>query len=470
LGSGPLRGHRESRKSFYGRKIDDFFHLTARHTSLQTECAAGLTTFLTMSYILVVNTHILASTGIPQARVYAATAVTSALACFLSGILGNHPFGFSAGMGINTYFAHGMVMSSATGLTWHTALTCVFVQGILMLLLSLKGWCSLLQQYTPEPLQAAITVGLGFFQALIALDMMGVVVRGDSTVLLQLGDLLEPSVLASIGGLLVLVVLVVCKVRSAILLSVLATSAVMWSWQLEDPPTGWISTPNFNSVFDTMALDVDAYLHQWQTTVPLTLVLLFTAVLDTAGVQLAAGRCAQLLTETHSLPGASLAFGTAGLSTAVGALLGTSTIIIHNESLAGIMEGGRTGLTALVVGVFFLCSTVFAPLMVSIPIRAVAPSLLIVGAYMMQPMQHIDWTDLTQSIPCFTCIVVMMTTYSIAAGITVLLGLYALLKLVSPLTQSRSSSELLLEDTAAAASPRSREAARHLQYRNGHSA
>ena len=393
--------------------LDRTFKLSQRGSSIATEIRAGLTTFMTMAYILVVNPTVLSSCGLPFGAVAFATAATAVVASGLVGVFGNLPFGMAPGMGLNAYFAYGACI--AKGISYQVALVVMLAMGIVFALLAVTGACSFLQKVMPDNLKHATTVAIGVFQAFIGFRMIGLVVRDEHT-LVALGDITSGPVLLSVGTTYLIGVLVVHRVPGAMLIGIGASSCASWLIGLHPLPSALIEVPSVQSFWGELAWG--EAVERWPETLPILLATLFVCVFDTAGVQFGAGMQAGLLDEvTNELPGTKSAFLAAALATALGGVLGTSPTIIHNETCAGIAEGGRTGLTALVVAGLFALSVFFVPIFAAVPLTATAPALIIVGAFMMGPAGAMDWDNFKHSLPAFLTITTMPLTYSIANGV-----------------------------------------------------
>jgi AGZA family xanthine/uracil permease-like MFS transporter len=417
--------------SYYTRWLDEFFCISARGSSIKTEIRSGFVTFFTMAYILVVNAEVLSKSGEDRYgehmnfdSIATATAISAAVGSIVVGVFGNLPFGLAPGMGLNSYFTYGICLRS--GLSWHIALTCVFMQGILFMILALTGACNLIQLYAPPCIKKSITVGLGLFQALIGFECMKLVVPG-TEVLLQLGDVSDPRISLAMGGMLLICVLLILDVKASMLIGMVGITLFAWFTDLSPWPTAIIQSPSFSNT--TFALDIPGYFSNYKSTIPITLMFLFVAIFDTAGVQFMAGQQAGLLDSRDHLPGAKAAFFGAGLSTVIGALLGTSPVIIHNETCAGIQDGARTGLHSVVVALCFLFSIPFIPILRAVPAFATAPPLVIVGMFMMMAAKYIEWERVDEAMPAFLTATILPLTYSIANGMIAGIIAFIVLKL-----------------------------------------
>jgi AGZA family xanthine/uracil permease-like MFS transporter len=405
--------------------LDRFFRIRERGSSVGTELRAGLVTFLTMAYILLVNPQILSEAGMPVADVTVATALGAAFGTLLMGVYANFPFALAPGMGLNAYFTYGVV--KGLGVDWRFALTAVFVEGLLFIVLSYGGIRTLILQTIPAPIKVATTTGIGLFLALIGLRNAGLVVDSPAT-LVQLGELHAPLPLLALAGLVLIGVLSSRKVQGALLLGIAAVAVAAWGLGLAKAPEAFVSVPSLpRETF--WAFDFSQVLTGKFLTVMLA--FLFVDVFDTAGTLLGVGRVAGFLKPNGELPGAGRGFMADAVGTVAGAAFGTSTVTCYIESAAGVEEGGRTGLTAVVVSGLFLLSLFFVPTLAAIPPVATAPVLVVVGALMMGGARELEWNRMDDALPAFLTIALMPFTYSIANGISAGIVSYAALKLLS---------------------------------------
>lgn len=359
-----------------GMWLDHKFKVSERGSTIGTEFRAGTVTFMTMAYILLVNPTILAGAGMPFRPVASATALSAIIGCSIVGFIANLPFGLGPGMGLNAYFAFGVCV--ATSMTYDVALTACLVEGALFSVLTALGASEYIQRVMPHNLKHAITVGIGLFQAFIGFRMTGLVVPNEET-LVALGNVASVYVLLGVATTLMIAVLTVHQVQGAMLIGVVISSLISWVFGLHPLPESIVEVPTLDGTL--LHLNFTEYGARWRETVPITLAFLFVALFDTAGVQFGAGLQAGLVDPiTHTLPGSTAAFLASSVSTMCGALFGTSPIIIANESCAGIADGGRTGLTAVVVAGYFALSLFFIPIFSAVPPTATAPALIIVGA------------------------------------------------------------------------------------------
>ncbi len=409
----------------YLGQLERFFQVRERGSSLATEIRAGVTTFLTMAYILFVNPQILSAAGMPATDVAVATALASAVATLAMALYANFPFALAPGMGLNAYFTFGVV--KGMGVDWPVALAAVFIEGLLFLALAFGGIRTAIINAIPLSLKAATTTGIGLFLAIIGFQNAGIVVDHPAT-LVSLGNLRDPAVLLSLAGLVLIGVLLSRKVKGAVLAGIIAVTVVAWVTGLAPAPERIFGLPSFPQE-TLLAFDFSNILSGALLTV--ILAFLFVDFFDTAGTLIGVGRLAGFVNQRGELPGADRAFAADAAGTTVGAMLGTSTVTTYIESAAGVEEGGRTGLTALTVAVLFLLSLFFTPLFIAVPAIATAPALIVVGVLMMQGARDLDWSRMDEALPAFLTIVIMPFTFSIANGIAAGIVAFVALKLLS---------------------------------------
>lgn len=417
--------------------MESFFKLKEHGTDVKTEVIAGITTFMTMAYILAVNPNMLSATGMDAGAVFTATALSSAIASFIMAFAANLPFVLSAGMGLNAYFAYTVCIGM--GLSWEIALTAVFVEGIIFIILSLTNVREAIFNAIPSTLKIAVSVGIGLFICFIGLQNAHLVVLNESTkvAVFSLSGSLKGGSFSSEGitvllafiGVLITAVLVIRQVKGNILIGILITWILGILCQLAgiyvpDPeagfydlyPTAIFSMPA--SVMPTfMKLDFGYIAQNFLNFIVIMFAFLFVDVFDTLGTLIGCASKADMLDKEGKLPGIKGALFADAIGTTVGACLGTSTITTFVESSSGIAEGGRTGLTSVVSGGLFLVALFFSPVFLAIPSYATAPALVIVGFLMMQQVTKINFTDLTEAIPAYIAIFAMPFMYSISEGI-----------------------------------------------------
>ncbi|RAK52425.1 NCS2 family permease [Phenylobacterium deserti] len=411
--------------------LDRTFQLSAHGTSVRTEALAGLTTFLTMAYIVVVNPAILGQAGMPASAVAAATCLSAAVGCFLMGFLANYPIALAPGMGLNAYFSFTVVQ--AMGVPWPTALGLVFLSGCLFLVLTLTGVRQLIISAIPRALFSAIAAGIGLFIALVGLRSAGLVTANPGTII-GLGHLHSPGARLALIGLALIAVLQALKVRAGLLIGILLTTALGWLLGL----ASWTPQPYSLTEMTATAfrLDVPAALGLEGRTVGLALVeillvFLFVDLFDNLGTLVAVSKRAGLVQPDGTIPRLNRILLADAGATIVGSVAGTSTVVSYVESASGVAAGGKTGLTAIVVGLLFLATLFVAPWAQAIPAAATAPVLVLVGALMISPLTEIDWEDPVVAIPAFLTLVTIPFTFSIANGLAAGVIAYALLKLAT---------------------------------------
>ncbi|HUO78560.1 MAG TPA: NCS2 family permease [Steroidobacteraceae bacterium] len=409
--------------------LERWFRLTANGSDLRTELLAGLTTFLTMAYIVVVNPAILGQAGLPVAGVAAATCLAAGLASIGMGLWSNYPLALAPGMGLNAYFTFTVV--KGMGLPWQTALGCVFLSGVAFLLLTLAGVRQLIISAVPRSLFAAVAGGVGLFIAFVGLADAGVIVAAPGT-MVGIGHLTTPSAALALFGLLTIAALQAWRVRGAMLLGILVTAAAGWLAGLGHLAPGAYRLGDLAST--AFRLDIPAALNLrggvGLSLVEIVFVFLFVDLFDNVGTLVAVTKKAGLAAPDGTVPRLNRILQVDSLAMTAGALAGTSPVTSYIESAAGVAVGGRTGLTAVVVGALFLATLVFAPLVQSIPPAATAPALVLVGGSMMGALAEVDWAEPAEAIPAFLTLIMIPLSYSIANGLAFGITAHALLQLV----------------------------------------
>lgn len=414
--------------------MEKFFKLKEKNTDVKTEVIAGVTSFMTMAYILAVNPRILGASGMDAGSVFTATALASALASFFMAILANLPFVLSAGMGLNAYFSYTVVLGM--GYNWETALAAVFVEGIIFILLSLTNVREAMFNAIPKSLKVAVAVGIGFFITFIGFQNAHIVVDGATLVtLFSFKKSIEAGSFASEGitvvlaliGVLVTSILVVKNIKGHILIGIIVTWVLGIFCQLiglyvPNPEAGFYSLIPSSLISVPSSIAPTFFKMDLSNVFSLNFLVvvfafLFVDVFDTLGTLIGCASKANMLDEEGKLPAIKGALLADALGTTAGAVLGTSTITTFAESASGIAEGGRSGLTSLVTAGLFLVSLFLSPIFLAIPSFATAPALIVVGFFMMQQVTKIDWDDMVKAIPAFICICAMGFTYSISEGI-----------------------------------------------------
>lgn len=402
--------------------LQKVFKLEEHNTDTKTEVMAGITTFMTMAYILVVNPSILSQTGMDQGAVFVATALSAAIATFFMGIMANYPIALAPGMGLNVFFANTIVLQM--GYSWQFALMAVFIEGIIFILLTVTNLREKIIECIPMNLKYAVTAGVGLFIAYIGLKNASIIVDGG------LGNMHDPLVILTLFGLAVTGVLVAKNKKGALLISIVLISIIGMALKLVDLPGGIMSfdIPSLKPVF-LQAFSVDKSEIFSLNMVIVVFTLLFVDLFDTVGCLVGVAEKGNLLDENGNIPKAKEAMLADAIGTTTGALLGTSTVTSFIESASGIGEGGRTGLTAITTGILFILSLLFAPLFVAIPTQATSAVLVIVGVMMAGSLNKIDFDDFTNAIPAFITFVFMPLTNSIGDGIIFGILSYTILKL-----------------------------------------
>jgi len=407
--------------------MENVFKLKAHGTTFQREIFAGLTTFLTMAYILAVNPGMLSATGMPLGGVFTATAIASAIATIMMALTANLPVALAPGMGLNAFFTFTVVIGM--GYKWQLALTAVFLEGILFIILSLFNVREAIIKAIPANLKKAVAVGIGLFIALIGFSNAGIVVNDAGTVI-GFGNLGSPVPMLALLGLIIIAVLYVLKVPGAILIGIFAATLIGIPMGVTTVAAGWkpFSIPDAPLLFQ-FDFSASSLLTFKFFTVFFT--FLFVDIFDTIGTLVGVTTQANLIDKNGSIPRVKQALLSDAVGTVAGAALGTSTVTSYIESAAGVSAGGRTGLTSLTTGILFLLALFLSPLFGLIPGAATAPALIFVGFLMIQPVMNIDFKDPTEGIPAFLTIIIMPFAYSIAEGIVYGILSYVILKLAS---------------------------------------
>lgn len=445
--------------------LEKLFKLKENNTTVKTEVLAGITTFMTMAYILAVNPSILAAAGMDQGAVFTATAVASFLGTLLMALFANYPFALAPGMGLNAYFAYTVVIGM--GYTWQVALTAVFVEGLIFILLSATNVREAIFNSIPMNLKSAVSVGIGLFIAFIGLQNAKIVIGGAT--LVELFSLegynslngVEASmkdvgltVLLAIVGIIITAILVVKDVKGNILWGILITWILGIICQLTgiyvpNPELGMfsllpdfsngISVPSLAPIFGKLSF---SGIHIGQFIV-VVFAFLFVDLFDTLGTLIGVSTKANMIDEDGKLPKIKGALMADAVATTAGAVIGTSTVTTFVESASGVSEGGRTGLTAVTTAILFGASLLLSPIFLAIPSFATAPALVVVGFYMLSNVVNIDFTDFTEGIPCFICIAAMPFFYSISEGISMGVISYVVLNLISGKAKEKKMSVLM---------------------------
>ncbi|MCP3672932.1 MAG: NCS2 family permease [Gammaproteobacteria bacterium] len=404
--------------------LNSYFKLSEHNTTVRTEIIAGFTTFMTMAYIIFVNPDILSQAGIDRDAAFVATCLAAALATFAMGVVANYPIALAPGMGVNAFFTYTVVIGE--GHSWQVALGAVFLAGLIFFALSVLPIREWIINAIPRSQKIAIAAGIGLFLGIIALQNMQIVVDHPAT-LVTLGNIGQPTVLLSIFCFLLIVTLETRKITGAIIISILATTALGVMLGISSFGGVMSMPPDLAPTF--AQLDIKGAFNLGMTSI--ILAFLFVHMFDTAGTLVTVASSAGLLDKNGKFPRLDKALLADSSSMLVGSVIGTSPVTSYIESTAGVKAGGRTGLTAVVVAILFMASLFFAPLVGSIPSYATFPVLLFVASLMLKNIIDIDWNDMTEYVPAVITMLVMPLSYSIADGIGFGVITYALLKLLS---------------------------------------
>lgn len=442
--------------------LDKIFHLKENHTDVKTEVMAGITTFMTMAYILAVNPNILSASGMDRGAVFTATALSSFIATCLMALLSNYPFVLAPGMGLNAYFTYTVVLGM--GYTWQQALSAVFAEGIIFILLSLTNVREAIFNSIPMNLKHAVSVGIGLFIAFIGLQNAKIVVGNDSTLVsifsfkssVAEGTFSSQgiTVLLALIGVLVTAILLAKNVKGGILWGILITwilgilcqlthlyvpNADLGYYSLLPDFSNGISVPSMMPTFMKMDFSIVFSLDF----VVIMFAFLFVDMFDTLGTLIGVASKADMLDKDGKLPRIKGALLSDAVGTTVGAMCGTSTVTTFVESASGVAEGGRTGLTSLVAAVLFGLSLLLSPIFLTIPSFATAPALIVVGYLMLTSVTKIDFNDMTEAIPCFIAIIAMPFMYSISEGISMGVISYVVINVITGKAKEKKISLLM---------------------------
>ena len=405
-------------------KLETYFEFARLGTNWRTEILAGVTTFLTMAYIVLVNPAILHDAGVPLPAVTAATCLSAAFGSILMGIVARYPIALAPGMGLNAYFTYTVCIKMH--IPWQTALGAVFLSGVIFLALTATGVRQMILRAIPHELYAAVASGIGLFIAFIGFRNAGLIV-GDPATLVGLGNLRNPTTALALFGLILMVSLEVRKVRGAILIGVLTITAIAWA-------TGMVhwapATGGFSSLAATaFQLDIRGALNKGL--LEIIFVFFFVDLFDNLGTLVAVTKRAGLIAPDHSIPRLNKILFADAASTVFGSLTGTSTVTSYVESTAGVAAGGRSGVTAIVTGLLFLGAIGAAPFVGIVPAAATAPALILVGSMMLATITEIRWHEPLVAVPAFLTLVLIPLTYSIANGLGLGLIAWATLHLIA---------------------------------------
>ena len=391
--------------------MEKFFKLKERNTNVRTELIAGLTTFVAMAYILAVNPAILSAASMDRGAVFSATAISAGIATLVMALFANLPYALAPGMGLNAFFA--LTVCTIMGYSWQFAITAVFVEGILFIILTLLNVREAIISSIPKNIKSAISVGIGFFIAFIGLQNAEIIVSG--TTLVELGDITSGPALLAVCGLLITSVLLAYKVKGALLIGIVLTTLLGIPVGLTKVHEGSWLPPSLEPTFWKFAFD-EVAAHPVDFII-VCFSFLFVDMFDTVGTLIACATKAGMVEEDGTVQGAKEALLADAVGTTVGAILGTSTVTTVVESSTGIVSGGRTGLTAAAVSILFFLSLFLSPLILSVPLAATTPVLVIVGYFMIGEIRNIDFANPVLGIPAFLTILMMVTSFSISDGI-----------------------------------------------------
>ncbi|BCL75033.1 adenine permease [Jeongeupia sp. HS-3] len=417
--------------------LDAFFKLKEHGTNVRTEVIAGFTTFLTMAYIIFVNPSILSLTGMDFNAVFVATCLAAAIGTAIMGLVANYPIALAPGMGLNAYFTFAVVQGM--GVPWQTALGAVFISGIIFVLVSSFKIREILVNAIPRSLKLAISAGVGLFLAIIGLKSAGIITGSEAT-LVKLGDIHSPSVLLAALGFVLIVALEYRKVKGSIIIGVLAVTVLSVLLNLTPFKGVFAMPPSIEPTF--MQLDLKGAFHAGL--IGVVFIFFFVDLFDTTGTLIGVSHRSGLLDKDGKLPRLKKALLADSTAIIAGSVLGTSSVTAYVESAAGVAEGGRTGLTAVVVALLFLVALFLAPLAGTVPAYATAPALCYVAVLMARGLAEIDWDDITEAAPAVITAVGMPFTYSIADGIAFGFISYAAIKLLAGRFKDLSPAVLII--------------------------
>ena len=404
--------------------LEKFFKLKENGTTPRTEIIAGITTFLTMAYILAVNPNILSAAGMDANALFTTTAIAAIVGTLVMALWAKLPFALAPGMGLNAFFAFSVVLGM--GHTWQFALTAVLIEGVIFILLTIFNVREAIANAIPKSVRTAISVGIGLFIAFIGLQNAGIIVKHDAT-LVSLGDITSGTALLGLIGLIITSVLIVKKVKGDLLIGIILTALI-------GIPLGITQIKGFVSVPPSIEPIFFKFEFSQIFTFDMLIIVftfLFVDIFDTLGTLVGVSTKAGMLDKDGKIPNAKKAFMADAIGTTAGAMLGTSTVTTYVESAAGVSEGGRTGMTALITALCFAVALFFSPVFLAIPGAATAPALILVGLYMLSPIKELDFSDFSETIPAFICIIAMPLAYSIAEGITLGVLSYVLINMIA---------------------------------------
>ncbi|HAT4170594.1 TPA: NCS2 family permease [Clostridium perfringens] len=410
--------------------------LPENKSEYKREFLAGTTSFLAMAYIIAVNPSILSAAGMPAGAIVTATCISAVIGCLIMGFYAKLPFGLAPGMGLNAFFTFSVVIGM--GISWEVALTAVFVEGIIFILLSLFKVREAVVDAIPINLKYAVTAGIGLFIAFIGFNGAGVVI-GNPDTMVAMGQV-GPKMLIAMVGLCIIVILEKKKVKGSMLVGIVVSTLLAWVYALintEAAASMGIYLPNGIFKFESIAPIAGKVNFSYLTSpqhvfnfITIVFTFLFVDFFDTVGTLIGVASRANMLDKKGRVPNAGKALMTDAIATTAGALLGTSTVTVYVESATGVEEGGRTGLTAITIGALFFVAMFFSPIFVAVPACATAPALIYVGYLMLTSVLKIDFSDITDAVPAFLIIALMPLTYSIGDGLTIGVLAYVILNIL----------------------------------------
>ncbi|EJT6169995.1 NCS2 family permease [Clostridium perfringens] len=410
--------------------------LPENKSEYRREFLAGTTSFLAMAYIIAVNPSILSEAGMPAGAIVTATCISAVIGCLIMGFYAKLPFGLAPGMGLNAFFTFSVVIGM--GISWEVALTAVFVEGIIFILLSLFKVREAVVDAIPINLKYAVTAGIGLFIAFIGFNGAGVVI-GNPDTMVAMGQV-GPKMLIAMVGLCIIVILEKKKVKGSMLVGIVVSTLLAWGYALintEAAASMGIYLPNGIFKFESIAPIAGKVNFSYLTSpqhvfnfITIVFTFLFVDFFDTVGTLIGVASRANMLDKKGRVPNAGKALMTDAIATTAGALLGTSTVTVYVESATGVEEGGRTGLTAITIGALFFVAMFFSPIFVAVPACATAPALIYVGYLMLTSVLKIDFSDITDAVPAFLIIALMPLTYSIGDGLTIGVLAYVILNIL----------------------------------------
>jgi AGZA family xanthine/uracil permease-like MFS transporter len=419
--------------------LQTFFKLKENNTSFKTEVLAGITTFMTMAYILAVNPSILSAAGMDSGAVFTATAISTIVTTLLIGLYAKLPFAAAPGMGLNAFFAFTVV--KGMGYSWQFALTAVLLEGIIFILLTVFNVREAIINCIPLNIKRAISVGIGLFIAFLGLEGAKIVIHQEGSTIVQLGNLRDPYTMLGIIGILLTGILLARRVKGALLIGIVATTLIGIPLGVTKLPTSFLAAPpslrpTFMQFEWTHVFSLDMFV--------VLFVFLFMDMFDTIGTLVGVATKANMIDEKGNVPRAKFALLSDAIGTTLGAVLGTSALTAYVESASGVSEGGRTGLTAVSTAVMFIIALFLSPVFLMIPATATAPALFLVGLFMLEPIKEIDLVDFTEAIPAFVTLIIMPLSYSIADGIAFGMISYVVIKLASGRAKELNTATIII--------------------------